>query len=65
MPTPSEGYVLATRAFSVIIIGFGLVIVIRTLTAGGGALSFGLLIGLVFVGMGAARLYLAIRGARP
>ena len=57
----SEGYTLATRAFSLIIVVFGIVIIVRTLTAGGGPLSFGLLIGLVFTLMGAGRFYLATR----
>jgi multisubunit Na+/H+ antiporter MnhB subunit len=61
MESPSEGYVLATRAFSVLIIGFGVAIVAITLANGGGALSFGLLIGLVFCAMGVGRLYLATR----
>ncbi len=59
----SEGYTLATRAFSVIIFCFGLVIIVRTLTAGGGIASFGFLLGVVFTLMGAARFYLATRGS--
>lgn len=57
----SEGYRLATRFFSVVIIGFGVAIVAVTLANGGGATSFGILIGLVFVAMGCGRLYLAVR----
>jgi hypothetical protein len=57
----SEGYRLATRAFSVVIVGFGIAIVVVTLANGGGPLSFGLLIGLAFVAMGCGRLYLAFR----
>ena len=58
----SEGYLLATRFFSVVIIGFGLAIVAVTLANGGGPLSFGFLIGVVFTAMGIGRLYLALRG---
>jgi hypothetical protein len=61
MPGPSEGYRLATRAFAVIIIGFGVAIVLVTLANGGGPTSFGFLIGLLFAAMGAGRLYLAVR----
>lgn len=58
----NDGYRLATRFFSVVIIGFGIAIVVVTLANGGGAFAFGTLIGLVFVAMGAGRLYLAVRG---
>ena len=57
----SEGYRLATRFFSVVIIGFGLAILAVTLANGGGVTSFGVLIGVVFVAMGCGRLYLAVR----
>ncbi len=33
---PSDGYALATRAFSVVIIGVGIAIVVVTLSNGGG-----------------------------
>jgi multisubunit Na+/H+ antiporter MnhB subunit len=57
----SEGYRLATRVFSVVIIGFGIAIVAVTLANGGGPLSFGVVIGLAFLAMGCGRLYLALR----
>jgi hypothetical protein len=47
------GYVLPT-----VLIGLGVAIVIRTLAAGGGALAFGLLMGILFVAAGAARIVL-------
>jgi hypothetical protein len=58
----SEGYRLATRAFAVTIIGFGLAICGITLAKGGGPTSLGLLMGLAFVGIGSGRLYLSLRG---
>lgn len=58
---PSEGYQLAVRIFSVTIIGFGLAILIVTLARGGGPLAVGVLFGLVFIALGSARLYLALR----
>jgi hypothetical protein len=61
----SEGYRLATRFFSVVIMGFGIAIVVVTLAKGGGPLAFGFLIGLAFVAMGAGRLYLAVRDRPP
>ena len=57
----SDGYRLATRFFSAVIIGFGITIIVVTLVNGGGPLSFGVLIGIVFLAMGCGRLYLALR----
>jgi len=57
----SEGYRLATRLFSVLIIGFGVAIVVVTLVRGGGAGAFGVVFGLLFIALGAGRLYLATR----
>lgn len=57
----SEGYQLAVRIFSVIIIGFGIAIVVVTLARGGGPVSTGVLFGLLFTGIGAGRLYVSLR----
>jgi hypothetical protein len=62
MPAPEEVYRGVTRIFAVVILGFGIAIVIITLAAGGGPLSTGMLIGLLFAALGAGRLYLALRG---
>ena len=56
-----EGYRLATRLFSVLIIGFGVAIVAVTLARGGGAGALGVVFGLLFIALGAGRLYLATR----
>jgi len=61
-PSPGEGYRLATRIFSVTIVGFGLAILVVTLARGGGPTAVGILFGLVFVAMGVGRLYLSLRG---
>jgi hypothetical protein len=53
---------MSTRVMSILMIIIGIVIVVRTLIAGGGALATGILIGLLFVAAGAARLYLQFRG---
>ena len=50
-----------TKVLSSIILALGVLIVIRTLAAGGGPVSAGVLVGVVFVAIGAARLYLATR----
>ena len=60
-PAPDELYRGATRIFASIILGFGVAIVVITLARGGGLASTGIWIGLVFAGIGAGRLYLALR----
>jgi hypothetical protein len=61
-PSPDEGYQLAVRIFSVTIIGFGFAMLIVTLARGGGPLAVGVLFGLLFIALGAGRLYLSKRG---
>jgi hypothetical protein len=64
MAAPDEVYRAATRLFAVVILGFGAAILVVTLANGGGPLSLGFLLGLLFVGLGAGRLYLATRANR-
>jgi hypothetical protein len=61
MAPPDQLYRGVTRIFSVVIIGFGVTILIVTLVNGGGPISTGFLIGLLFTALGAARLYLSGR----
>jgi len=61
MAAPDEVYRGVTRIFALIITGFGLAIVIVTLANGGGPLSSGLLLGIIFTLLGAGRLYLSQR----
>ena len=51
-----------TRLMSVILIVLGIVLVIRTISAGGGPAAAGVLLGILFVVAGAGRLYLQYRG---
>jgi hypothetical protein len=60
-PAPDEAYRGVTRVVGIVIIGFGIAIVVRTLTHGGTIGSAGIWLGLVFIAMGAGRLYLALR----
>jgi hypothetical protein len=46
----------------VTIIVFGLLILILTIARGGGPLTVGFLFGLLFIALGAGRLYLSTRG---
>jgi hypothetical protein len=47
----------ATRVLSALMVVLGMAIVIRTLTAGGGPLAVGVLVGTLFVLAGAGRLW--------
>ena len=61
MAEPDEVYRAVTRLFAVVILGFGIAMVVVTLANGGGPLSTGFLLGMIFMGLGAGRLYLARR----
>lgn len=60
-PAPDQVYRGVTRLFAAVMIGFALTILIVTFANGGGVTSFGFLIGLVFLALGAGRLYLSLR----
>lgn len=57
-------YHRVTLIFSIAIVGFGLAVVARTIAAGGGPTSFGILIGVLFTALGLARGFLAVRAMR-
>ena len=59
---PPYGYKSAVRGFSLIIVGFGVVILALTITRGGGPTSVGFLFGLLFIGLGLGRLWISGRG---
>jgi hypothetical protein len=61
MAAPDQLYRGVTRLFSVVILGFGLAILVVTLANGGGVAAAGFWLGLLFVALGAARLYLTLR----
>jgi hypothetical protein len=61
MAAPDQLYRAFTRIFSVIIIGVGAAILIVTLANGGGIASAGLWLGMLFIAIGVARLYIALR----
>ena len=44
--------------FSVLMVVVGIALIVRTLTAGGGALATGLILGLLFIAAGLGRIYL-------
>jgi hypothetical protein len=61
MAAPDQLYRAVTRIFSVVIIGFGAAMLIVTLANGGSIGSVGLWLGMLFIAVGVARLYIALR----
>jgi len=57
-------YNRSIRALSLFFLALGLVLLGRTLAAGGGPLSLGVFLGLAFIAVGVARLWLAARMSR-
>jgi hypothetical protein len=62
MPRRRQLYSSSTRVLSIAMIVIGVALIVRTLAAGGGAIATGLILGVLFVAAGAARLYLQRRG---
>jgi hypothetical protein len=57
--SPERIYRGSVRAFSIVFIALGVLILATTLAHGGGPLSIGTLLGVVFIAVGAARLWLS------
>jgi hypothetical protein len=67
MPEPRDVHRQTTAVLSTILVVLGVAMIVRTLVAGGGAVAFGLLLGVLFIAAGLGRLYvngLAARRAR-
>jgi hypothetical protein len=64
MPEPRDLHRQTTGFLSFFLIVLGVALIVRTLAAGGGALAFGLLIGVLFIAAGAGRLYVNARLSR-
>ena len=54
-----RAYRHSTRAFGVLMVLLGTAIAVATVARGGGPLSYGVVVGVLFAALGAARLYLA------
>lgn len=50
-----------TRILSVLMVVIGIVLIVRTVSLGGGGLAVGIVFGVLFMAAGAARLYLELR----
>jgi hypothetical protein len=59
--SPERLYRASVRLLSLLFLGLGLTIVAITLAHGGGPLSVGFLMGIVFLAVGAGRLWIASR----
>lgn len=64
MPDPRQLHRTTTRVLSLAMVALGVALVARTLAAGGGGLAYGLVVGVLFVAAGVARLYLLTRQGR-
>ena len=62
MPRRRQLHSSSTRVLSIAMIVIGVALVVRTLVAGGGAFATGLVLGILFMLAGGARLYLQFRG---
>jgi hypothetical protein len=54
-----RAYRQSTRLFGAAICGLGVAMIVTAVVRGGGALALGVVVGVLFVGLGAGRLYLA------
>jgi hypothetical protein len=61
MASPERIYRGSVRAFSLVFVALGLVLLVSTVANGGGVLSVGVLLGLAFLAVGAGRLWIATR----
>jgi multisubunit Na+/H+ antiporter MnhB subunit len=61
MPDPRQLHDRSTVLLSLAMVAIGVALVVRTLVAGGGGLALGVVLGVLFVAAGAARLWLRLR----
>lgn len=52
-----------TRVLSLLLLVIGVALVVRTIAAGGGGLAVGIVLGVLFIAVGAGRLWISRRGA--
>jgi hypothetical protein len=61
MRDPGRFHRSATTAMSIAMVLIGVTLIVRTIVAGGGAVATGILLGVLFVLAGGARLYVQSR----
>jgi len=59
-----RAYIASTRTLSALLLILGVAMVVTALARGGGALAIGVVVGVLFALLGAARLWLARGGPR-
>jgi hypothetical protein len=64
MSAVQRAYLASTRMLSALLLVLGLAMIVTALARGGGALAVGVVVGVLFALLGAARLWLARGGAR-
>lgn len=64
MPAPRHVHANTTRLMSALMVVIGIALLVRTLAEGGGPLSLGVLLGVLFVAAGAGRFMLLRRRGR-
>ena len=64
MRSVDRAHLASSLALNALLCMIGVAMVVSTLARGGGVLALGMLLGVSFVGLGAARLWLARAGAR-
>jgi len=62
VPTPRELHGAGTTITSVLLVGLGVAILVRTIAGGGGVFAVGILLGILFMAAGAGRLWVSRRG---
>jgi hypothetical protein len=62
MSRPRDVHRATTRVLSTILVVLGVAMVASTVARGGGPLALGVIVGAMFVALGAGRLYLATKG---
>ena len=61
MPSPDEVRRAITPFFSVVLLLLGVAILVRTIVAGGAGLTYGVVLGVLFIAAGAGRLWVSRR----
>jgi hypothetical protein len=59
MPAPRDVHRTTTRLFSLVMLVLGVAMIVRTVTAGGGPIAYGVILGALFILAGAGRLWVA------
>ena len=60
-----RAYLASTRALSALLVLLGVAMIMSALARGGGVLALGVVVGLGFLALGSARLWLSRPGRRP